>query len=121
ARFRAGLVLPQDPDDLLFRESRSFHSVRPFKGRTLAPRGGNSQGHVTPIATDEILTPFRHGLEMGRGSTAKCEAGLQCKFGPGREIVLEAAYFRGVQALNQQEGVEVELDRVDGDEPVGRT
>ncbi|WP_303718619.1 hypothetical protein, partial [Brevundimonas naejangsanensis] len=30
----------------LFRESRSFHSVRPFKGRTLAPRGGNSQGHV---------------------------------------------------------------------------
>ncbi|WP_455768801.1 hypothetical protein, partial [Brevundimonas diminuta] len=31
---------------LLFRESRSFHSVRPFKGRTLAPRGGNSQGHV---------------------------------------------------------------------------
>ncbi|MGH7026180.1 hypothetical protein, partial [Brevundimonas sp.] len=42
-----GLVLPQDPDDLLFRESRSFHSVRPFKGRTLAPRGGNSQGHVS--------------------------------------------------------------------------
>ncbi|WP_218815894.1 hypothetical protein, partial [Brevundimonas diminuta] len=41
------LVLPQDPDDLLFRESRSFHSVRPFKGRTLAPRGGNSQGHVS--------------------------------------------------------------------------
>src|SRR5690606_29473878 len=47
ARFGAGLVLPQDPDDLLFRESRSFHSVRPFKARTLAPRGGNSQGHVT--------------------------------------------------------------------------
>src|SRR5690606_6186743 len=47
ARFGAGLVLPQDPDDLLFSESRSFHSVRPFKGRTLAPRGGNSQGHVT--------------------------------------------------------------------------
>ncbi|PZU18684.1 MAG: hypothetical protein DI589_23740, partial [Shinella sp.] len=42
--------------DLLFRESRSFHSVRPFKGRTLAPRGGNSQGHVIDgLSQDQLL------------------------------------------------------------------
>ena len=57
ARFRAGLVLPQDPDDLLFRKSRSFHSVRPFKGRTLAPRGGNSQGHVNSNAEEAAAIP----------------------------------------------------------------
>src|SRR5690606_39747332 len=62
ARFRAGLVLPQDPDDLLFRKSRSFHSVRPFKGRTLAPRGGNSQGHVTG------RLPWVESKKIGRAS-----------------------------------------------------
>uniref|UniRef100_B0T9N9 Uncharacterized protein n=1 Tax=Caulobacter sp. (strain K31) TaxID=366602 RepID=B0T9N9_CAUSK len=46
ARLRPSLVLPQDPDDLLFRKSRSLH-VRPLKGRTLAPRGGKNQGQVT--------------------------------------------------------------------------
>ena len=47
ASFGAGLVLPRDPDDLLFRESRSFRSVRPFKGRALALQGGHSRGHVS--------------------------------------------------------------------------
>ena len=73
------------------RESRSFHSVRPFKGRTLAPRGGNSQGHVTyskwgkpwkerslnqafdrlleKLAKEGLARDFRdiHGLRHARG------------------------------------------------------
>ncbi|WP_426046152.1 hypothetical protein, partial [Brevundimonas sp. TWP3-1-2b1] len=40
-------LLAQDPDDLLFRKSRSLHSVRPFEGRTLAIPGGVSGGHVS--------------------------------------------------------------------------
>src|SRR5580692_1783613 len=47
ARLRPSLILPKDPDDLLFRKSRSLHPSVLSKGRTLAPRGGISQGQVT--------------------------------------------------------------------------
>uniref|UniRef100_UPI0026EC3823 hypothetical protein n=1 Tax=Brevundimonas naejangsanensis TaxID=588932 RepID=UPI0026EC3823 len=61
------------------RESRSFHSVRPFKGRTLAPRGGNSQGHVNARATAAFETSlFGKSLEF----TASPE--LQIVFDPDR-------------------------------------
>ncbi|MDR3576822.1 MAG: hypothetical protein P4L50_23400, partial [Anaerolineaceae bacterium] len=53
-RLRSSLILPQNPNDLFFRESRSLH-VRPLKGRTLVPNGGKSQGQVTLAVKGEVL------------------------------------------------------------------
>ena len=44
---RPGLVLLQNPYDLLFREPRSLHLSVLQEGRTLNPRGGKSQWQVT--------------------------------------------------------------------------
>jgi hypothetical protein len=46
-RLRASFLLPQNPDDLLFREPFLLHRVRPAIGRTLIDAGGIFQGHVT--------------------------------------------------------------------------
>jgi hypothetical protein len=45
--FRTGLLLPQNPDDLLFREPFLLHRVRPAMGRTLIAFGGIFQGQVS--------------------------------------------------------------------------
>jgi hypothetical protein len=44
---RARFLLPQNLDDLLFREPLLLHLVRPAIGRTLIHHGGISQGQVT--------------------------------------------------------------------------
>jgi hypothetical protein len=43
---RSGLVLPQHPDNLLFREPDPLHRPSPYVGRTLTPRGGKTQWQV---------------------------------------------------------------------------
>jgi len=40
-------MLPQNRDDLLFREPLPLHRPSPLKGRTLNLAGGNLQGQVT--------------------------------------------------------------------------
>src|ERR1700722_19149003 len=45
-RLRSGLVLLQNPDDLIFREPCSLHLSVLQEGRTLNPRGGKSQWQV---------------------------------------------------------------------------
>lgn len=47
----AVLLLAQYQDDSLFREPASFHRSLLQSGRTLAPRGGNSQGQVTATSS----------------------------------------------------------------------
>jgi hypothetical protein len=39
-------VLPQYPDNLLFREPDPLHRPSPYGGRTLTPRGGKTQWQV---------------------------------------------------------------------------
>jgi DDE_Tnp_1-associated len=46
--FRAGLLLQQNPDDLLFCEQFLLHRVRPAMGRTLIDTREISQGQVNP-------------------------------------------------------------------------
>jgi len=51
-RLHPRLLLPQDRNDLLFREPRSLHRPSPSLGRTLALPGGVSGGHVRSSSGD---------------------------------------------------------------------
>jgi hypothetical protein len=60
-RPRPGPVLPQHPNDLLFREPCSLHLSVLQEGRTLDPNGGKSQWQVK-VTFKLILASASFGL-----------------------------------------------------------
>lgn len=58
---------------------------------------------------------------MRRCSLSKQQSVLERQIGSRRKIVLQPANAPVIEARMQQEGVEIELDGVDGRQPVGRS
>src|SRR6185437_8068393 len=75
-RLHPGLVLAQNPNDLLFRKPRTLHRPSPSRGRTLLKYGGSSGAQVTggvtrrdagPAWADRMRgTSYRSGFALVR-------------------------------------------------------
>jgi hypothetical protein len=70
---RARFLLPQNPDDLLFREPLLLHLVRPAMGRTLIEAGGVVQGQVNPGPQERW---FCSGFPIARFAGVGNDSGL---------------------------------------------